>query len=289
MERAPGFKRILLATDGSAESQAAVDATIELARFSSAVVRVAHVWNLEVHHRHGFWDVEARSEAEALVTETVERMVNAGVMADKEIYRADNDHVGAAIATVARMFEADLVVVGSRGLSDWQSLFQHSVSHRVLATIDCPLLVVRSRPAGEVGSTRRIMVAVAGGEDIAPAVRAAVAAAGSRRCSVLAVHVPQAIVSPPGYAYVEDDEQIRRTVDRAVQELRDAGLAAEGLVATSGPVGATLAAVAAEWSADLIVTGSSRMGDAASLLLGSVSHELLHRTDVPVLIAERIR
>ena len=79
------------------------------------------------------------------------------------------------------------------------------------------------------------------------------------------------------------------STDRTVRELRAAGLDAQGLVAPAGPVAATLARVAEEWNADLIVTGSSRMGDAASLLLGSVSHELLHASDVPVLIAERVR
>jgi nucleotide-binding universal stress UspA family protein len=289
MERVSSFSRILLATDGSEQSQAAVDATIELATFSSAVVRVAHVWNLEVHHRHGVWDVEVRSEAERLVQETVGRIVAAGIAADNEIFRADHAHVAAAIAQIAREFQADLVVVGSRGLSDWQSMFQHSVSHQVLASVDCPVLIVRARRAGEAGSTRRILVGVAGGDDIAPAARATAAVARRRSCSVLAVHVTQAIVSPPGLGYFESDIESRNTVDLAVQELRDAGVAAEGMVAPAGPVPATLAQVAEEWNADLIVTGSSRMGNAASLLLGSVSHDLLHRTDLPILVAERIR
>ena len=289
MERANSFSRILLATDGSEQSQAAVDATIELARFSSAVVRVAHVWNLEVHHRHGVWDVEVRSEAERLVAETVDRLSAAGVTADKEIFRADNSHVAAAIAEVARQFQADLVVVGSRGLSDWESMFRHSVSHQVLASVDCPVLIIRGRSAGDMRSTRRILVAVAGGDDIAPAVRATAAVARARSCSVLAVHVVQAIVSPPGIGYFESESESQNTIDRAVQELRDAGIAAEGMLAPAGPVPASLARVAEDWNADLIVMGSSRMGNAAGLLLGSVSHDLLHSTQLPILIAERVR
>ncbi len=42
------FERILLATDGSEQSQAAVDATIAIAKSPTVVVSVAHVWNLEV-------------------------------------------------------------------------------------------------------------------------------------------------------------------------------------------------------------------------------------------------
>jgi nucleotide-binding universal stress UspA family protein len=289
MEDAPGFSRILLATDGSEQSQAAVDATIELARFSSAVVRVAHVWNLEVHHRHGFWDVEARSEAARLVDETVARLAAGGVFADKEIFRADNTHVAAAISEVARQFQADLVVVGSRGLSDWQSLFRHSVSHQVLASVDCPVLVVRGRRGGDLATTRRILVAVAGGDDVIPAVRATAAVARSRSCSVLAVHVAQAIVAPPSFGYIESDVEMQNTIDRTVHELRDLGVASEGMIAPPGPVSATLARAAEDWNADLIVVGSSRMGDTASVLLGSVSHDLLHLSNVPVLIAERVR
>jgi nucleotide-binding universal stress UspA family protein len=101
MKTEKSFNRIVLATDGSEGAQAAVLATIELARFSSATVRVAHIWNLEVHHRHGVWDVEVRAEAERLVQETVDQLTRAGVMAEKEIFRADEKHIAASIAVIA--------------------------------------------------------------------------------------------------------------------------------------------------------------------------------------------
>jgi nucleotide-binding universal stress UspA family protein len=287
MEQDTGFRRILLATDGSAQAEAAVESAIELARFSQAVVRVAHVWNLEVHHRHGFWDVEVRSEAERLVQQTVDRLTSAGVAADKEIFRADSGHVAAAIATIAREYSADLVIIGSRGLSDWRSIFEHSVSREVLAALDCPVLIVRGSPVGAAVPTRRILMAVAGGSDVAPAVRAAAAVARPGHGSVMVVHVSQAVLGVQGFAYLESEQEIQGTLDQAIKQLADAGVTAEGMVVKSGPVARAVAQVAADWGAELIVTGSARMGGLASLMLGSVSHDLLRTTEVPVLVAER--
>ena len=287
MEHAIGFKKILLATDGTPQAEAAVDATIRLARFTSALVRVAHVWNLEVHRRQGFWDVETRNAAESLVQETVDRLTNAGLMAEKEVYQADNAHVAAAIAGIAREFGADLVVIGSRGLSDWQSLFQHSVSHQVLAAVDCPVLVVRSESHHGLGSTQRILLAVAGGDDVAPAVKAALAVAQSAPSAVMVVHVAQEIIAVQGYAYVESDDEVRATLESAISPLRAEQIPVESMVLNGSPVAKAIAEVATAWSADLIVVGSSRMRDMASMLLGSVSHSLLHTSDVPVLVAER--
>ncbi len=289
MDISRGFNRILLATDGSEQAGAAVDATIELARFSSATVRVVHIWNLEVHHRHGYWDVEDRSEARNLINATVDRLTSAGLLAEPEIVRADGSHVATSITTVAREFSADLVVLGSRGLSDWQSMFQHSVSHQVLSVLDCPVLVVRGRPAGNAQPIRRILLAVAGGEDVAPAARAAVAAASATASTVMVVHVVQAIIGTQGFAYVENEEEVQATMAAAIKLLSESGIEAEGLVAHSGPVAKTIADIATNWNADLIVVSSSRMGDLASMLLGSVSHDLLHASDRPVLVAERIR
>ena len=281
------FERILLATDGSEAAQAAVDATIAIAKSPTAKVRVAHVWNLEVHHRHGFWDIEMRTEAQTLVDVTVERLLKAGVIAEREIDRADSKHVAAAIALSARDFKADLVVLGSRGLTDWQSMTKHSVSHELLCAVDCPVLIVRGWPAGSPRQVSRIVLAIAGGDDVAPAVRAAVAAAGPDT-SVMVVHVAQAIVGVQGFAYVESEDEIRETMSRASELLLDANVNVQGMVAHEGPVAKAVAEIAADWNADLIVVGSSRMSDVGSIFLGSVSHDLLHVTDRAVLVAERI-
>jgi nucleotide-binding universal stress UspA family protein len=281
------FERILLATDGSEAAQAAVDATIAIAKSPTAKVRVAHVWNLEVHHRHGFWDVEMRNEAEKLVDVTVERLLKAGVIAEREIDRADSKHVAAAIALSARNFKADLVVLGSRGLSDWQSMTRHSVSHELLCAVDCPLLIVRGWAAGSPPKVSKILLAIAGGDDLAPAARAAVAVAGPD-ASVMVVHVAQAIIGAQGFAYVESEGEIRETMSHASELLNAANVNVQGMVVHQGPVAKAVAEIAADWNADLIVVGSSRMGDIGSLFLGSVSHDLLHMSDRAVLVAERV-
>src|SRR5580704_10672025 len=125
------LERILLATDGSDAARAAVDATIALAKSPTVKVRVAQVWNLELRHAHGQRDVEVRGEAGRLVDATVERLFRAGLIAEREICRADAAHVAAAIACAAKAFEADLVVVGSRGLADWQLLTSDSGSDQI--------------------------------------------------------------------------------------------------------------------------------------------------------------
>jgi nucleotide-binding universal stress UspA family protein len=228
-----------------------------------------------------------RHEAEKLVDVTVERLLKAGVIAEREIDRADSKHVAAAIALSARDFKADLVVLGSRGLSDWQSMTRHSVSHELLCAVDCPLLIVRGWAAGSTAKVSKIVLAIAGGDDLAPAARAAVAVAGPD-ASVMVVHVAQAIVGAQGFAYVESEDEIRETMSHASELLRAADVSVQGVVAHQGPVAKAVAEIAADWNADLIVVGSSRMGDIGSIFLGSVSHELLHMTDRPVLIAERV-
>ena len=289
MNTTKGFKRILLATDGSPESEAALLSTIAIAHTSSAKVRVAHVWNLELRHRHDSSDVEVRNDATRLVDTAVGRLEAAGVLADREIVRADVDHVAAAIAATAKSFEADLVVVGSRGLSDWQSMFKHSVSHRLLCAVDCPVLIVRNQLAATAHQSQRVILAIAGGDDIAPAARAAIAAAAAPGSAVLIVHVAQTIVEPQGFVFVETDEETEATMSAAIRMFTDAGVAVEGVVAHGRPVAETVAETAETWNADIIVIGSSRMSEIGSLVFGSVSHRLLSTTGRPVLIAERIR
>jgi len=284
-----GFRRIVLATDGSDQAEAAVGVAASFAHASQASVRIAHVWNLEVHHRHGVWDVEMRSEAERLIGETVKRLRAAGVEADGEICRADSSHVAAAVAQVARQFDADLLVVGSRGLSDWQSITGHSVSHQLLTTVDCPILIVKGDSSAARHIPQRVLLAVAGGDDVQPAARAAIAAAAAPGSTVLVLHVAQALIGAMGFAYVEQDDEIKATLETTRTMLNAAGIASEETIAEPGPVAKTVAEVASRWQADVIVIGSGRLSDLGSLLFGSVTHGLLRVSDRPVLVAERFR
>jgi nucleotide-binding universal stress UspA family protein len=289
MKATNGFKRILLATDGSEESGAALLSTIAVAHASSANVRVAHVWNLKLYNHHGQGDVEVLSDANRLVERAVRRLQAAGVLADSEIIRADMDRVAVAIAGAAKSFAADLIVVGSRGLSDWQSMFKHSVSHQLLCAVDCPVLIVRDRLVATEHESQRVVLAIAGGDDIAPAARAAIAAAAAAGSVVLVVHVAQTIVEPQGFVFVETDEETEATISTAIRMVKEAGVAVERAVAHGRPVAETVAEIAETWSADVIVIGSSRMSDIGSLVFGSVSHDLMRTTGRPVLVAERIR
>jgi nucleotide-binding universal stress UspA family protein len=275
MSSARRFQRILLATDGSEASLAAVDATIAMAKSPTVTVRVAHVWNLEVHHRHEHRDVEVRTEAERLVDATVERLFRAGVIAEREICRADSEHVAAAIACAAKAFGADLVVIGSRGLSDWQSLTQHSAGQQMLCGLDCPVLMVRAPEIGALITRSKVLLAITNGDDLEPGVQAAVAV-GSPDASVRVAHVAQSIFAHHGFAYLESGDEIRDTMAQTCKLLGDAGVKVQGVVAHQGSVTTAVAEIARDWNADVIVIGSSRMGDIGSLFLGSVSQDLLH-------------
>lgn len=281
------FGRILVATDGSEPSQTAVSVASTFARVAGASVHVVHVWNLEVHHRHGAWDVESRAEARQLIDSAVDRLRGLGIDADGEILHADTHHIAAAVGDAARTFGADLIVIGSRGLSDWQSLLSTpSVSHEILTKVECPVLVVRGPSRSPDHGAQRVLLAVAG-DEIEASVDAAIAAAAAPGSTVLVIHVPISIFSPSGYAYLEPDEEMAATLGRATKLLSDAGLPVESMLTHDGPVAQTVLEAAAKWRADIIVIGSSRMGDLGSILLGSVTHNLLHSSDRPVLIAER--
>lgn len=282
-----GFKRIVLATDGSDHAQAAVEATIALGGPSSAEVLVVHARNIDVYPDDVPIDTESRGDAAALVLKAVEKLRNGGIVAEARVCDANGAGIARTIAHVAREFNADLVILGSRGLSDWQSIFKHSVSHQVLAAVNCPVLVVRGRPSIEGNSPRRVLLAIAGGDDVAPCVRAAVSAAQAPSSEVMVVHVAQAIFGPQGFAYVESPEESQATMASVLGILKDSSINAQGVIAPAGPVADSVAEIAQTWKADIIVVGSSRMGDLAGLMLGSVSHSLLHTTSRPVLIAER--
>ncbi len=136
------FEKVLLAVDGSEHSMRAVPIAGEIAeRFGSELV----VLNVQEHELTWVADVEMRTSDEAfeLVDGIVRQLKDDGRGVRGEVVRAPVGQVARLLLDVARDEGAGLIVMGTRGLSDWGRLLMGSVAHKVLHLSEIPVLVVR--------------------------------------------------------------------------------------------------------------------------------------------------
>jgi nucleotide-binding universal stress UspA family protein len=262
------LRRVLFATDRSASSRAALLAVAGLAVGGGTEVVVLHV---DDHRR-------AR-ESDELAGEVACGLIALAVDARPEVRAAPRSGVAAAIAAAAEEHGADLVVLGSRGRSDLGGLLLGSVGHEVLARVTCPVLLVRAGRRA-TGRRRRLLLAVAGDEDLDDLVRTT-AAIAEHDSQVLVLHLLE-----PG----QSDLQLalsEQLVERAVAGLRRCGVRARGRVRARAPgreSAGEIARTALGYGADLIVMGSRRLPALTALLRGSVSHGVMRASGIPVLV-----
>ncbi len=136
---------------------------------------------------------------------------------------------------------------------------------------------------------KKIIWATDGSEHADRALEVARSLASENGGSVLAVHTVEYLVGPGGRGAppeVPDDDERLVKIKSQVAELAKDGVEADVKVAQGGSTGAahTLARVAQEEGADLIVIGSRGHTALAGLLLGSVTQRLLHIAPCPVLV-----
>lgn len=136
------FKRILVAIDASDYSRLILPAAIEVARKFGSSVFVLHV----VEHDRGrgvVYSTESPADATKLVGMSIKAFRDAGLTADGRVGDVALGHVARDIVDAARALESELIVMGSRGLSDVQGLLLGSVTHKVMHLAQIPVLVVR--------------------------------------------------------------------------------------------------------------------------------------------------
>jgi len=145
---------ILHPTDGSEASRKALEFAVELAKSRGATLVVLHV---QVHHGRGvplelaeFEKIEnLRVSEAALLHQAAEAIANrvageAQRMGVKEVEAlAVEGDPAKVIVDMAKAREADLIVIGSRGLGDAAGLLLGSVSHKVAHSAPCTCVIVR--------------------------------------------------------------------------------------------------------------------------------------------------
>lgn len=184
--------------------------------------------------------------------------------------------VSEAIIKTAVENASDLIVFGWPGMSGGSDRLFGSVIDRIIANPPADLVVVRTRPLRPL---QRILVPVAGGPNARLAARIAVALARNTPddTGVTLLHVIPAEADQK-LATVRAQNTFRRVGESLGYEF------ATRTIVNSSPVEGILEAAA---DADMIVIGASQERLFHNLLLGSVSHEVAERAEVPVLLAKR--
>jgi nucleotide-binding universal stress UspA family protein len=139
---------VVIGYDGSHDADLAVD--FAAAKLGAETARVVTVWETglaaaEVAPALGAPRPEARFEEAARQTADsgVERAVAAGLSAEPEIVRGSGvGEIARALLDVAEQHDADLVVVGRRGMGRIRSAVLGSVSDAVVRDGRRPVLVV---------------------------------------------------------------------------------------------------------------------------------------------------
>ena len=280
---------ILVGTDGSASATAAVRwAAVEADR-RGAALRIVHAFDeswATVPARPGLGLVETAHDGAAVMT--TDARLTANATAPGVSVRADTVVGDAPTALLAAAVSADLVVLGNRGRGGFTSLVLGSTSLRVAAHAPCPVAVVRGRTMALDGP---VVVGSDGSHGGESTLRTGFEAAAARHTGLLVVRAFQlpALPATPGMPVVAASERECETGERnAVAALlapwRDKfpTVRVDTLV-SCGDAGRVL--VGTSHTAQLLVVGSRGLGTFVGTVLGSVTTQLLHHADCPVLIA----
>jgi nucleotide-binding universal stress UspA family protein len=136
------FNRILVAIDGSDYSRLVIPTALGVARKFQSEVFVLHVSEHD-RGRAAVYSTETPAEATRLVADAVKAFTDQGVPASGEVHDVAAGHIAKNIVDTAALFRSELIVMGSRGLSDVQGILLGSVTHKVMQLAQTAVLVAK--------------------------------------------------------------------------------------------------------------------------------------------------
>ena len=134
---------------------------------------------------------------------------------------------------------------------------------------------------------KTIVLALDGSDGAKTAIPVAAELAETEKAGLVIAHVTEYMAAKGGELPRVDEDQIRAEIEEKAKELSDRGIETRVELAESVPGGPAHAIIdiADRAGGDLIVTGTRGHSSIAGLLLGSVTHRLLHIAKRPVLAA----
>jgi nucleotide-binding universal stress UspA family protein len=196
----------------------------------------------------------------------------------------------AAVARSAKREQADLLVIGSRGVTEFQPLLLGSVSRKLLMQAPCPVLVVKKPTT----ALKRVLLGADGSIESWKAVAWLTRLPEHVRPTVTVVSVipplPLESLRVPSRALAVGDQiegvlrrEANKLAARVAGTLRKAGFSSKSIV-LSGPPGAKLVTAAARERANLIVVGSRSGRSAHEYFMGSVADMVVKHAPCSVLV-----
>ncbi|MCF3178636.1 universal stress protein [Streptomyces polychromogenes] len=283
-------KHVTVGVDGSVESRAAARWAAQEAVLRQVPLRLVHAvdWLLDpVIPGVGRQDVD--SWADQALADASQELRRRHPRLDVTT-RALSARPAAALAAEAA--DADLLVLGSRGLGGLVGFIVGSVAMSTLVATDTPVVLVRPAddPDGPgTGSAAEIVVGLDIHEACDRVLAFAFEEADRRRCPLRAVHGWK---MPAAYTYVPfADPGNERDISRSISHMVDDTLlpwrhkfpeVAVSQTVFRGPAAERL--VPAGQGAQLVVVGRRLRRSPLGMHLGSVAHAVLHHAAAPVAV-----
>ncbi len=283
--------RVLVGYDGSPAAAEAI--TVGASLLPGATAWVAYLWSPPFASPELFARLRRRARNLNELIELVEaqggaeakRLVATGVaVARANVWSADSvvrrtlGGAGLEMAALAEELEADVIVVGSRGLGGRRAVLG-SVSEVIVHYSTTPVLVV-PRPLATTAYDALAAGPLVVGWDDSPGGNVALASAAElfpdRELIVVEVRS-------------QDDEEDLRQPDELPARARFVRLPLINRIGYGRAVAEQLDTIADERAAAAIVVGSRGRGAMRELLLGSVAKATLHNVRRPVLVAPQPR
>jgi nucleotide-binding universal stress UspA family protein len=282
-------RKVVIGFDGSGPARDALALGETLCRALHGRLVLAYVYPFDPRPLTPGYEREreqARRESEATLREApVSRTDGAGV--ERIALAAGSAARGLHELAVSR--SAGVLVLGSSHRSGLGRVVPGRVASKLLHGASCPLAIAPAGYAGHAADLRTVAVGFDGSEQSVLAAREAAGLALGAGARLLVI----AVVDTFGAMYLGPERQtvlnvIQSELDERIQHLLGS-LPVElryDVRLRRGPVPRTLLEEA-EPDADLLVLGSRAYGPLGSVLLGSVSAQVIHTCPLPLLVVPR--